>query len=112
MAPPALACTTLLTPVGIWRKWRFDRNGSSESRKFLAQQFRKLTYDAIRLHRAAFRQSLTVWVVPDRMDAELLRRRHFPLQIVADHPGLMRFDSQRGHGVQIGARLGLAKTMF
>src|SRR4051812_41560126 len=51
-------------------------------------------------------------VHPDRIDAEALRRLDLPFQIVADHPGIVRPDTERLHGVEIGALFRLAKAVL
>ena len=85
------------------------RQGSQER---LKQQLGQRPDDAVGPGRRIGWQALPIAVVPDRMDAETLRRRHFPFEIVADHPGLSGFDAERVHGVGIGALFGFAESVL
>jgi hypothetical protein len=49
-------------------------------------------------------------VVPDRVGAGPLRCHDLPFKVVADHPGLVRPDSEHFHRMSVGALLGLAET--
>jgi hypothetical protein len=68
--------------------------------------------DAVGADWAVGRQADAVAVVPDRVDAEPLRCHDLPFKVVADHPGLVRPDSEHFHRMSVGALLGLAETVL
>ena len=57
-------------------------------------------------------QANAVAVVPDRVNAEALRADDFPFEVVADHPGLLRPDSEHFHRMLVGPLLGLAEAVL
>jgi hypothetical protein len=65
----------------------------------LLQQLREAADDAVGADRRVGRQADAVAVVPDRIDAEPLRRLDFPFQMVADQSGIRGFDAERTHRV-------------
>ena len=50
--------------------------------------------------------------MPDRVNAKPLRCYHFPFQVVADHPRLVRLDAEDRQSVAVGAFFGFAETVF
>ena len=57
-------------------------------------------------------QADPVAIVPDCVNAEALRGDDFPFEVVADHPGVVRADSERFHRMIVGPLLGLAETVL
>jgi len=57
-------------------------------------------------------QANAVAVVPDRVNAEALRADDFPFEVVADHPRLVRADSELFHCMLVGPLLGLAEAVL
>src|SRR6185295_7918953 len=90
-----------------------DRTGPLNALSALfREQFRQRADDAVGLHGGVGGQAVAMYVDPDGVDAEPLRRDDFPFQIVTDHPGLGCGDAERLHGVQIGALVRLAETVL
>ena len=57
-------------------------------------------------------QADAVAIVPDRVDTEPLGCHDLPFRVVADHPGLVRADSEHFHRMLIGPLFGLTETVL
>jgi hypothetical protein len=57
-------------------------------------------------------QADAVAVVPDCVNAEALRGDDFPFEVIADHPGLVRANSEHFHRMGVGPFLGLAEAVL
>src|SRR5580700_113954 len=78
----------------------------------LREQFRQGADDPVGADWRIRRQADAIAVIPDRIDAEPLRRDHLPFEIVANHPGVVRRDPKRGERVTIGLLLRLAEAVL
>src|SRR6202030_102158 len=76
------------------------------------QQLGQRADDAVGPDRRTLGQPEPVAVIPDRIDAEALRRDDLPFEIVADHPGLVRRDAERSERMAIGLLLRLAEAVL